>query len=75
MQTIAFIVFINKQGGPTVQHRELYSISSNRTCWKIVWKKEYTYIYKLRHYAEIGTTLYSKKKKKKGICMGEHQEQ
>ena len=40
----------DKQWDPTVQHRELYPISSDRTWWKTVWEKKlcvcvYIYIY------------------------------
>ena len=47
MQTITFRM--DKQQGPTVQHRELYSISWNRPGWKRIQKKNvYTvYIYKI----------------------------
>ena len=38
MQTITFRM--DKQWGPTAQHRELYLISWGRTRWKIVWEKE-----------------------------------
>ena len=49
---ISSITFgIDKQGGPTVQHRELCPISWVRTWWKIVWKKkEYVYVW-LGHFA------------------------
>ena len=49
-----------EQWGPTAQHRELYPISWDRTWWKIVWKKECTYICltgSLCYTAEIDTTL------------------
>ena len=48
-----------KQWGPTVQHRELYPITCDRTWWKVVWEKEYVCVW-LSHFcctAEIGTTL------------------
>ena len=38
MQTIPFRM--ENQWGPTVQHRELYPITRDRTCWKTVWEKE-----------------------------------
>ena len=31
---------MNKQQGPTVQHRELYPVSWDRPWWKILWEKE-----------------------------------
>ena len=39
MQTIAFGV--DKQWGPAVEHRELYSVTCSGTWWKIKWEKEY----------------------------------
>ena len=36
---------INKQQGPTVQHREIYSISCDKPEWK-KYEKECIYIYK-----------------------------
>ena len=36
---------MDKQQGPTVQHRELYSISWNRPGWKRILKKKNVYIY------------------------------
>ena len=41
MQTITF--WVDKQWGPSVQHRELYPIFWDRTWWKIVWEKECVY--------------------------------
>ena len=38
LETISFRM--DKQWGPTVQHRELYPFSWNRTWWKRVWEKE-----------------------------------
>ena len=35
---------MDKQWGPSVQHRELCPISWGKTCWKIVLKKEYIYV-------------------------------
>ena len=34
-----------KKWGPTVQHRELNPVSWSTTWWKIVWEKEYIYMY------------------------------
>ena len=39
MQTITFGIY--KQQGPTVQHRELYSISSDKSKWEIILKRIY----------------------------------
>ena len=36
---------MDKQQGPTVQHRELYSISCNKPQWKRI----YIYIYKYKY--------------------------
>ena len=36
---ILLIYIIDKQQGPIVQHRELYSISYNNLQWKIIFKK------------------------------------
>jgi len=49
----------NKQQGPTIQHRELYSISHDKSYWKRIWNKNvYIRITKsLYHTAEINTTL------------------
>ena len=60
MQTITFRM--GNQWSPTIQNKELYPISWDRTWWKIVWEKEcvcvYIYIHVclymhvwLRHYA------------------------
>ena len=40
-----FTFRMNKQWGPTVQHRELCPVTWGRTWWKRAWEKEYTYIY------------------------------
>ena len=42
MPTIPF--GLNKQWGPSVQHRELYPITCDGTWWKIIWGKECVYI-------------------------------
>lgn len=43
MQTIAFEV--DKQWDHAVQHRELYLVICDGTWWKIMWEKEYVYVY------------------------------
>ena len=43
MQTI--IHRMDKQQGPTVQHRKLYSISCDKPKWKRIFKKLYIYVY------------------------------
>ena len=35
---------MDKQWGPTVQHKEPYPISWDKTWWKTVWEKECVYI-------------------------------
>ena len=52
MQTIPFRM--DKQWGPTVQHRELDPISWDRTWWKIVWEKRCKYM------SDWVTLLYSR---------------
>ena len=42
MKTIIYIM--DKQQGPTVQHRKLYSISCDNPQWKRIWKNVYVYI-------------------------------
>ena len=48
MQTMTFRM--NKQWGPTIQHRELYPISWERLWWKIIEEKECIYVW-LGHFA------------------------
>ena len=36
---------LDKQQGPTVEHRELYSISCDKPSWKTIWKRMCVYIY------------------------------
>ena len=51
---------MDKQWGPTAQHRELYPISWDRAWWKIVSEKS-VYVYmtgSLCYTVEIDTTLY-----------------
>ena len=40
---------MDKQYYPTVQHRELYSISYDKSKWKNILTNIYIYIYKLNH--------------------------
>ena len=40
--TLLYIYNIDKQQGPTVQCRELYSISYNNLQWKTIWEKKHT---------------------------------
>ena len=56
-QMYAFIYRIDKKQGPTVQHRELYSIYYDKPYWKRICKKKNIYIYKesLCCAAEINT--------------------
>ena len=35
----------NKQQGPTVWHRALYSVSRDKPSWKGIWKRIYAYLY------------------------------
>ena len=35
----------DNQQGPTVEHRELYSISCNNLSWKRIWQRIYIYTY------------------------------
>ena len=72
MQTIT--VRMDKQRGPTVQHRELYPVTWDRTSWKIIGEEEYIYIC-LGHFAEKqkltqhckSTIIFKKRKKKKEV--------
>ena len=40
-----YIQKLDKQQGPTMQHRKLYSVSYDKPQWKRLLKKEYIYIY------------------------------
>ena len=51
---------MDKQQGPTVEHRELYTMSCDKPSWKRILKKECIYISiteSLCCTAEINTTL------------------
>ena len=47
---------MDKQCGPTLQHRELYPVSWDKAWWEIVWEKEKIYI----HTYDWVTVLYSR---------------
>ena len=68
-QTQTIICRMDKQQGPTVQHRELYSISYNTPQWKRLWKRRYIYTY-LNNFAiqqKLTTILQENKFKKKDV--------
>ena len=43
MQTIAFGV--DKQWDSAVEHKELYLVTYDGAWWRIMWEKEFVYIY------------------------------
>ena len=53
---------MDRQWGPTLQHRELYPVSWDGSWWKIVWEKNmcvYIYIYMyVYRYAWLGHSIY-----------------
>ena len=71
---------IDKQQGPTIQHRELYSISYDKRQWKRMWKKIYMYNWitllytqTLTKHCKLNVIFYGKKKEKtrigeQGLC-------
>ena len=48
MQTLVF--GMNKQWDPAVEHWELYLVIYDGSWWKIMWEKEYIYVW-LGHFA------------------------
>ena len=73
MQTITFRM--DKQWGPTVQHRDLCPVSWGRTRWNMVWKKYCIYRYDgvtmlySRNWHNTVNQLYSNKNKIKSITL------
>ena len=42
---------MDTQQGPTVEHRELYSISCDKPSWKRIWKKKVSICVQLNNFA------------------------
>ena len=47
---------MDEQKGPTLQHRELYSIFYDKPQWKRLFEKECMYMYTLIIYESLGCT-------------------
>ena len=74
MQTITFRM--DKQWYPAIQHRELYTISWDRTWRKVIWEKECMHMYdwvtrlhSINGYNAVNQ-LYSNKKFASKKCIG-----